>query len=350
MIGAYTTVKPFAYPGWRLTVPGGPAGGQYKGFTHTESAGTDLPPQDQYEQDREDGMSSHDLATASLHSPRGVYRSSAEVPPRPNASGKAMTYTGEQTEHHAGEAVAPGSFPADYTDSPEDAFVHLIDIAGLGAVPEEGEALLLRDRPGPVCQGWGCNTPGVYNPIIVRPGINIVQATPTIPTPPSTGATSVVNQPAATPTPTPPAQAVSVPTTPPVSPTPAPIVATNEVVPLNDGSGNYLNISTGATVPASTVQQNPATMQLTTSATAFSQLVALNDGSGNYINPQTGVIIPGSALNATAANTLAPASTTSFVDTAETWLEGSTLISGVPNWGIALAAAVGLALIFRKKR
>ena len=59
-IGAYQSVVDFAYPGWRLTVPGGPAGGHYKGFTHTEATGTTILPGDDYETDRGDGMSSHD--------------------------------------------------------------------------------------------------------------------------------------------------------------------------------------------------------------------------------------------------------------------------------------------------
>jgi hypothetical protein len=278
MLAAYRDTGAFAYPGWRLTVPGGPAGGHYKGFTHTQAAGTDLPPQDQYEQDREDGMSSHDLAHASLLNPRGVYRSSGEVPPRPNASGSAATYRGFQTTRHAGTSVAPGSFPADYFETPEDAFLPAAgDIQGMGYAFESG-----------TCPSWGC-----YGPR------NVETLRPAVVTRP--GATSVVAQPYATPLPLPPAQSVTVQTVQPISPTPAPIVATNEVIPLHDGSGNYVNLSTGAIVPASSVSQNPATGQLSTSVSSIA----------------TGAL---------------------------SWLEQSTLISGIPNWGIA-AAAVGAFML-----
>jgi hypothetical protein len=283
-IGAYREGKNFAYPGWRLTVPGGPAGGHYKGFTHTQAAGTDLLPQDQYEQDREDGMSSHDLATASPLNPRGVYRSSAEVPPRPNASGAAMTYRGFQTARHAGTSVAPGSFPADYFDTPEDQFIpEGSHVHGMGLIMVYG------------ADGGGVHAIG---PAPMQPVRYLG--------PPTTGATSVVNQPQPTPVPLPPAQAVPVATAPPVSPTPAPIVATNEVVPLNDGSGNYVNLSTGAIVPASSVVQNPATGQLTVASTAFS-----------------------TGLN---------------------WLEQSTIFAPLPNWGVLGAGLVAAMLLMGRKR
>jgi hypothetical protein len=276
MLAAYRDTGAFAYPGWRLTVPGGPAGGHYKGFTHTQGAGTDLLPMDSYEQDREDGMSSHDLAHTSLLNPRGVYRSSGEVPPRPNASGSAFTYRGFQTARHAGTSVAPGSFPADYFETPEDAFLPAAgDIQGMGYVfPTAGNPI---DHP---CAAGVCYS-----------------------RPPAVGATSVVAQPYATALPLPPAQSVTVQTVQPISPTPAPIVATNQVVPLHDGSGNYVNLSTGAIVPASSVSQNPATGQLST----------------NISSMATGAL---------------------------SWLEQSTLISGMPNWGIAAAVAVGAFMLF----
>jgi hypothetical protein len=295
MIGAYQTTRAFAYPAWRLTVPGGPAGGHYKGFTHTESAGTDIPPNDQYEQDREDGMSSHDAVHASLRNPRGVYRSAAEVPPRPNASGSAMTYKGGQTRHHAGTAVAPGSFPADYFDTLEDAFLKFAEVGGLGAVPSYhymydpwGREYPIDPIIRPVGPEWPVPVHGVATPLPA----------------PSTGATSVVRQPAPTPLPLPPAQAVPVHVAPPISPTPAPIVATNEVVPANDGSGNYINLSTGTYIPAASVIQNPATGQLTASP---------------------------------AADPFA-------------WLQESTLFSSVPNWGVVGGGLLLAMLVFKGKR
>jgi len=334
MIGAYQSVVDFAYPGWRLTVPGGPAGGHYKGFTHTEAAGTTILPQDDYETDRGDGMSSHDAVHATPRNPRGVYRSSGEVPPRPNASGAAATYRGMQTRRHAGTSVAPGSFPADFKETGEDDFLSLAENAphyfkpsdvvgsllGAGFIDNGGVSLRVPFKES--CPAWGCgpmpgpaqfynppNTVAAPPPVLQSPG---VAAAPQLP--PSTGATSVVNQPAATPAPAPPSPSIPVYTAPPVSPAPAPTVATNEVIPLNDGSGNYLNVSTGQIVPASAVAQNLATMQLTAATTA----------TAASTDPTAGIMA---------------------------WLQAPSAISpSIPNWGLVAAAAVAASMFMGKRR
>lgn len=317
MISAYQSVVDFAYPGWRLTVPGGPAGGHYKGFTHTEASGTTILPQDDYETDRGDGMSSHDEVHASPRNPRGIYRSSGEVPPRPNASGSAATYRGIQTRRHAGTSVAPGSFPADFKETGEDDFLSLAENAphyfkpsdvvssllGAGFIDNGGVSLRVPFKES--CPAWGCGPmPGpaqFYNPPNTVTAPAPVSAAPL----PSTGATSVVNQPAATPAPAPPSPSIPVYTAPPVSPAPSPTVATNEVVPLNDGSGNYLNVSTGQAVPASAVAQNLATMQLTAA-------------------PTSGIMA---------------------------WLQAPSAISpSIPNWGLVAAAAAAAAMFMGKRR
>lgn len=311
-IGAYQAVVDFAYPGWRLTVPGGPAGGHSKGFTHTQAAGTTILPQDEYELDRGDGMSSHDAVHASRRNPRGIYRSSAEVPPRPNASGAAATYRGFQTRRHAGTSVAPGSFPADFKETGEDNFLSLAENAvhyfkpsdvlpsllGAGFIDNGSE--MVRYPGFPISHGgpifYEGPMPGPL-PVLQSPG---VPAAPQLP--PSTGATSVVNQPPATPAPAPPSPSVPVYTAPPVSPAPSPTIATNEVVPLNDGSGNYLNVSTGQIVSASGVVQNPATGQL-------------------------------SVTPSTSSSTLS-------------WLEQpSSMFPSIPNWGLVAGAAAAAALL-----
>lgn len=337
-LAAYRGADAFAYPGWRLTVPGGPAGGHYKGFTHTQAAGTTILPEDQYELDRSDGMSSHDTVYASRRNPRGIYRSSAEVPPRANASGKAHVYRSFQTQRHAGTSVAPGSFPADYFQTNEDDVLSLAQNApkylnpeamlaqnlfGLGALPiaDGGGSEMIR-YPGVTCPSWGCGAPPTPTilrpnttmcPLVMPPGSTCVDGqivygseAPPVASLPATGATSSVAQPAPTPTPLPPSPSVSSYTPPPISPTPAPIVATNEVIPLNDGSGNYLNVSTGQIIPASAVTQNLATMQLT-------------------------------ASTAVATDPMA-------------WLESSSIISGVPNWGLLAAGLAAAALLMGKRR
>jgi hypothetical protein len=348
MIGAYQPVPAFAYPGWRLSVPGGPAGGHYKGFTHTQAAGTDIPPQDQYEQDREDGMSSHDLVHATPRNPRGVYRSSGEVPPRPNAAGSAHTYRSFQTQRHAGTSVAPGSFPADFVESDEDAFLSRFGLHGLGVMlprlidggiydpgsvgpiirgpfQTAGSATATAPTPAPApvpSRPNICTTPSVapngqhweyagvdsfgctfYNLVPDAPAVHPFAPPP----PPSTGATSVVNQPPATPAPLPPSPSVPVVLAPPVSPAPAPVVNTNQAVPLNDGSGNFLNVSTGQIIPGSAVAQNPATGQLTASLSS-----AISTGASGALS----------------------------------WLEQNSIFSAVPNWmvlggGVLLASMLG---------
>jgi hypothetical protein len=358
MIGAYQGVVDFAYPGWRLTVPGGPAGGHSKGFTHTEATGTTILPQDDYEQDRGDGMSSHDAVHASPRNPRGVYRSSAEVPPRPNASGAAHTYHSFQTKRHAGTSVAPGSFPADYKETGEDDFLSLAENAPHYFSPASIATSLLgrsitemmpytRPYPtgGPIMWSGGPLTYGPPPNTVANPApAPTAPATP----PPSTGATSVVAQPPATLAPAPIVSTVPVYTAPPVSPAPAPVVATNEVVPLNDGSGNYVNISTGAIVTPAQVSQNLATMQLTTASAVAGQLVL--QANGTYLNPQTGAIIPAAAISQSAA--AVPAATgTDPVSEAMAWLEAPSILSpSVPNWGLVAAAGVVAFMLMGHRR
>jgi hypothetical protein len=321
MVGAYQATDHFAYPGWRLTVPGGPAGGHYKGFTHTQAAGTDIPPGDQYEQDREDGMSSYDPVHASPRNPRGVYRSSAEVPPRPNASGAAHTYRGFQTSRHAGTSIAPGSFPAPFTETDEDAFlarygVHPDQLAGLGLVdvrefiddPSAGgdSGGGLPGRHLVSCDVAPASPPSGYS--YQQQGVD-ANGCPILVLVPQTGATSVVAQPSGrgsrgVPV-LPPSPSVPVVTAPPVSPAPAPTVPTNEVVPLNDGSGNYVNVSTGQVIPRSAIVQNPATGQLT-----------------------------------------APSSFSSALS----WLEQNTIFSALPNWGVLAAGLLAASLLLGKHR
>lgn len=137
-LGAYRDGQAFAYPGWRLTVPGGPAGGHYKGFTHNYSAGTSIgtvaDPNDEYEMARAEGLAAHDPVHSHPNAPRGVYRGPAEVPPRANASGSAMTYRGFQTKRHAGTSEAPGSFPAEFYETNEDILATMLQ-PGMGLIP-----------------------------------------------------------------------------------------------------------------------------------------------------------------------------------------------------------------------
>lgn len=317
-IGAYRSAPHFAYPGWRLTIPGGPAGGHYKGFTHNYSAGTAIDAGDEYEADRGAGASSHDAVHATPRNPRGVYRSSGEVPPRPNASGSAHTYTGHQTMRHAGTSVAPGSFPAPYSESDEDSFLSGLGLTAM-QLRSDGVDYAANARAAALERMVGLRAPiRIVNeaPIPSRPNTiaapSVSQIVPggviSWAAPPSTGATSVVNQPP--PVLVAPAPAVAnVPAAPPVSPAPAPVVASPVVVPASDGSGNYIRISDGTVVPGNSVYQNPATGQLQTAAAS------------------TGA-------------------TPSSVAGVEAWLAQNSIWSAVPNW--ALLAGVGVMLFAGK--
>jgi len=292
MIGAYRATDNFAYPGWRLTVPGGPAGGHYKGYTHNYSAGTAMAPQDDYEATRDEGMAAHDTVHVHPNAPRGVYRGPAEVPPRANASGQAFTYRGMQTARHAGTSVAPGSFPAEYFETGEDAFIHpdVPRLDGLDAIPamidrvdggptsyyHASPAMLTVPKylgppvhlpmPGPM------PLPIIRGPIVAIPpapplhelplcpendpygwdqGCTQALNSPCPPCRPRTGATNIVPQPP--PQPPAPVLVVSGKGDLPVSPAPAPVVDTHQLVPIPDGSGNYFDSSDGTIVPASQV-------------------------------------------------------------------------------------------------
>jgi hypothetical protein len=91
---------------------------------------------------------------------------------------------------------------------------------------------------------------------------------------------------------------------PPISPRPSPVVRTREVIPHPDHSGHYLDVSTGDTVSASDVEQNPATGQLHAS-----------HGTG-----------------------------------AMSWLEEHSLVSSFPNWGVIAAGLLAASMFMGKHR
>ena len=107
-IGSYQKVAPFAYPGWRLTIPGQPAGGQYHGFVGNKIASATVPAANTFRAKRSKGIASHDAQSSSARHPDGVYRSSAEPPPNPTAP--VNTSWSGQVQQSQGSAEAPGSF------------------------------------------------------------------------------------------------------------------------------------------------------------------------------------------------------------------------------------------------
>ena len=183
-LGNYRKAEPFAYAGWRLTMPGQPAGGQYHGFVANEVAVNEFPEHDQFRLDRAHGIASHDPKSASVRHPRGVYRSSAEVPPNP--TGPRSTSWAQQIMRTVSTAEVPG------------AIIHAIE--ALGDVPSESY------YTDPRIAYWTDRT-------------NFVARID------GAGPTSVVNAPPRQQT-FPPAPVVyNVPAATPVSPQPAPVVA-----------------------------------------------------------------------------------------------------------------------------
>lgn len=131
-LAGYADAGDFAWSGWRLRIPGGPAGGQYHGFIGPDSydgwgtvTGTEIDgapdsgknvyvepgnpflgdvPRDPWSND----WGGTALEEGETHSD-SVYRSPGEVRPRANASGGAFTVYGYQTRRSAGFAESPGN-------------------------------------------------------------------------------------------------------------------------------------------------------------------------------------------------------------------------------------------------
>jgi hypothetical protein len=113
LIGAYTGAPPLAWSGWRLRIPGGPAGGQYHGFLGPDSLGwrgvpggppPALPPSPW--QDVWGGTALKEGQSLSDYVTRGP----AEMRPRANASGGVNVVSAFQTQKTAGYAEAPGNY------------------------------------------------------------------------------------------------------------------------------------------------------------------------------------------------------------------------------------------------
>jgi hypothetical protein len=214
----YATVPPNAWSGWRLTIPGGPEGGQYHGFIAPDSlhswpggeggwppGGSEIGPA----QHRPSGISQLPQGGSSkgpwdknwggtkfdelqTHSDY-IYRGPGETRPNPNASGGANVVRGEQRERTPGYAEAPGNYKA---------------LGGLG-IPAAGEAITIVPNrqisfrpPNYACPTWGCGAPPIISP----------------------GPTALTPQPPPPDTPAP-VNTVYVYGPPPTSPAPAPTVA-----------------------------------------------------------------------------------------------------------------------------
>ena len=113
----YAQAPALAYSGWRLRIPGGPEGGQYHGFV-AQDAGDQLsnPTLVRDGPAPADSLAPWDHVWGGIPLAEGenrsdyVYRSSAEMRPRANASGGTNVISALQTRKTAGYAEAPGSY------------------------------------------------------------------------------------------------------------------------------------------------------------------------------------------------------------------------------------------------
>lgn len=329
-IASYSTAPFNAWAGWRLRIAGGPAGGQFHGYVAADDLVDDAGgwPQGHDEIFRPID-SRQNLGIYPWHpwDPkwRGspllegqtvsdfVYRSPAELRPRPNASGGINVVRAVQLERTPGFAVAPGNYRT---------------LGGYLGAAEILPGPALRyplTRPvssggGPaVCPAWGCGTPPWMQ------GPLTMSASPA-PAP-------SVNQPP-----------------PPISPAPAPTTpigpaGSNGCAPgqYRDAAGNctsdwrhpfpmYLPLD-NSLAPAPTVAAN-------TCPTGYSQ----DPSTGNCLSP--GVCPSGYATDpATGACVLASSLAATPGAGISAWLASSTPILGmnVPHW--AIAAGVGLVVL-----
>jgi hypothetical protein len=192
MIGAYSKAPPFAWSGWRLSIPGGPEGGQYHGFIGPDSSGWTPPgthPKPAAQPAPWDDVWGGTALKEGQNRSDYVYRSSAEMRPRPNASGGANVVQSFQTEKSAGYAEAPGAYKSLGLSLPPN----------IVSCPDYDCSPVIGRGPGP-CFSPICGT---------NPGL-------------TTGATSTVAQPPA-PSGTPGGTLVPY-SIPPVSPAPSPVV------------------------------------------------------------------------------------------------------------------------------
>lgn len=289
-LAGYTAAPFNAWSGWRLRIPGGPIGGQYHGYIASDDivdgvgwpAGHDetFRPTPSEELRALGGIPSQpwDSVWGGIPLDEGenvsdyVYRSTAELRPRPNASGGTNVVRGMQTRRSPGFSIAPGNY------------------RGLGMMYETP---IIEAGPwgaGPVpARTW-------FPPYFPRP---IGRPVPPIRlAPPSNGATSVVNQP------------------PPPSPTPAPAPSVSNPGYV-DAAGNY-----------TTDWHNPYVLYLPQSPRPAPTVAA---------SPEDFLPAQGQPLD-----TSAPASP-SIGD----WFSQSSLISGLPNWGVLAGGAVGAFLVSR---
>lgn len=316
-VASYSNAPFNAWAGWRLRVPGGPYGGQFHGFIAPDDLVDDAGgwPQGHDEIFRPID-SRQNLGIYPWHSwdPKWhgspllegqtvsdfLYRSPAELRPRPNASGGINVVRGIQLERTPGFSIAPGNYKT------------------LGAVPVNTDPVgpMITNWPK-VCPAWGCGPPPW------------ARGTFTTGTSPAPGPT--VAQPP-----------------PPISPAPAPVTPIGPAGTNGCAPGQYRDAAGNCTsdwrnpYPISLPLDNTLAPSPTVSASTCPTGYAQDPTTGNCLSPgvcptgyspdpTTGACVLASALAATpGAGIMA-------------WLQASTSVMGlnVPNY--VVAAGIGFA-------
>jgi hypothetical protein len=140
---------------------------------------------------------------------------------------------------------------------------------------------------------------------------------------------------------------------------------------VSNGDGTYINLQTGQSVPYQIAQQITAattgaasSSAQTSSAPTASNLVDPTTGqsysgtlsaaaqllkaSGQLVNSAGQLTAAGQALAKQGALIMVPSSGPNFsaaISSLTSWFTESTVISGVPNWGVLAGAAIGLSIL-----
>lgn len=325
---SYSMAPWLAWAGWRLRIPGGPAGGAYHGFIapddlvnhaggwpagHAEI----FRPMDNPQNLGIYPWHPWDTSWVGVPLKEGqtvsdfVYRSPAELRPRPNASGGINVVRGVQYERTPGYAVAPGNYrtlgalPAAF-DTPIKATIEPDCFYTGGCGPHSAMVRYLGPpvasaSPSPkACPAWGCGPP---------PWTQGPTTQPTLPASPAPGPT--VAQPP-----------------PPVSPAPAPTVPIGPAGSSGCPAGEYRDAAGNCTSD----WRNPYSMYLPLDAPISpSPTVAASTCPTGYTQDASGNCLAPGVVSATPASSGIMG-----------WLEGSTAIGSyqVPNY--LIAAGVGL--------
>lgn len=323
---AYTNAPANAWAGWRYRIPGGPIGGQYHGYIAPDDfvnfvgwpagqneiyrrmdnpAGLGIYPWHPWDKHQWAGVPLEEGQTVSDF----VYRSPAEVRPRPNASGGVNTVRAVQLQRTAGFAVSPGNSRT------------------LGAISPQTNVV---SAPHPICPAWGCGPPrnviGDNQPISEPP--------PWMGPPPNW--------------PVSPAPSPSVPQPPPPT---GPAPTTTVPWGAAGSSGCAVGMYRDAAGNCTSDWRNPYSMYLPLDPSpAPSPVVTSNtcptgyamDGNGNCVSSCPAGDTVDSQGNCIPAAASGPMS----------WLQETTAIGGynVPNWGLLLGVGAAVMMMRGGKR